>query len=205
MAAVGRDAHRSADPRAQDTRRRLSTAFLALVATQPGSELSVAGIVAEAGLHRSSFSAHFDAIEELAAYAVDQHLAEIHAANLRRHRAATTASADSNLQVVREILAQARRARSFLQAVLEHDRALAEQAFGAALVARITDYYRAVPAYSALTVRRQSVSAEYVGHALSALVCAWLLGEVDLPEDDFVSGLSALLPAWILRPELVNA
>jgi AcrR family transcriptional regulator len=204
MVSPGRPERRTEDPRALRSRRLLVAAYLALASTPRRPGLTISEIVAEAGLHRSSFYAHFASVEDLAAYAVGEHLSEIHEDNLRRHAARSMASADSNVRVVRDILHLAQAEGSPLRAALHQDRALAEQAFGAALVVRVVDYYRAVPAYSALPMRRQAVSSEYIGHALSALVSAWLLGELELPEDAFVAGLTALLPPWIMQPELVN-
>ena len=179
MVSPGRPERRTEDPRALRSRRLLVAAYLALASTPRRPGLTISELVAEAGLHRSSFYAHFASVEDLAAYAVGEHLSEIHEDNLRRHAARSMASADSNVRVVRDILHLAQAEGSPLRAALHQDRALAEQ-------------------------RRQAVSSEYIGHALSALVSAWLLGELELPEDAFVAGLTALLPPWIMQPELVN-
>jgi AcrR family transcriptional regulator len=190
----------STDPRAVSSRRRLSDAFVELARAQ-GSAITVADLVARAGVHRSSFYAHFGSIGDLAAYAVGDQLGEVHEHNLQRHADGRISGVDSNRLVLREILRQVSAPPFALLALLNHDSALAEQAFGDVLRDRVLDYFARVSRYSALSVRRQQISAEYVGHALSSLVCAWLRGEVDLAEDDFVLLLGALVPQWVMSPD----
>ena len=203
MASDVAGSDRYSDPRASLTRRRLLQAFLELADTDQ-TRISVGDLTARAGLHRSSFYAHFDGVDDLAALAVHEQLAQIHADNLQRHLVAAMDADASNLLVLRQILEWGRSRPAFLSAAMNHDRAVAEQALGAALRGFVLDYYRAVPAFSALTARRLAVSAEFVGHALAALVCAWLAREIDLSEGELIRHLGLLIPPWVMRPALVD-
>lgn len=195
---MARVAWRSDDPRAVETRRRLVDAFVTLSADGPEPALTVSELVDRAGLHRSSFYAHFEDIEELVLFVLDQQLDPVHEANLGRHAGRVGSALESNTRVISEILDQVSAPPGYLAAAIRHDRAMAEEALGRQLRDRVSDYYRRVPAYRDLAELSQQVSAEYIGHALSALICSWLVGEVSAERETLVVLISCLVPTWVM-------
>ena len=188
---------RGMDPRAAETRRRLVETFLTLSAENPRG-LTVPQIVARAGLHRSSFYAHFGTVDDLALYAIDRNLDQVHTANLTRHSGQTMPARASNTQVIAEILDHVSDPTNPLLAVLARDRALGEQALGAQLSSRVLDYYEQVSSFDGLTRSTRVASAEYVGHGLAAIICGWLLGEVAVTQAELVDSLALLVPDWVM-------
>ena len=191
---------RSTDPRAVDTRRRLLDAFVALASDRDVVELTVSDLVERAGLNRSSFYAHFDSTEELALFALDQQLEPVHERNLTRHVRQTMTALDSNTTVIAEILDQVTTPPGYLAAALRHDRPMAENALGDQLGARVSDYFRRLPAYAGMTDTTRTITAEYVGHALASGICAWLTGDLDLGREDLIELLALLVPSWVMAP-----
>ena len=198
MAASEHGAERRADdPRGVETRRRLVEAFIALSAENDG-DLTVPQIVECARLHRSSFYAHFGSVDDLALCVLDRDLDQVHAVNLSRHSGDAMTALASNSLVIAEILDQVGEPRSPLVAVLRHDRALGEHALGRQLQERVLDYYSQLPSFSGLAPMSRQTSAEYVGHGLAAIICAWLLGELTTPREQLVDYVAALVPAWVM-------
>ncbi|GAA3606417.1 TetR/AcrR family transcriptional regulator [Microlunatus ginsengisoli] len=199
MTEVEHDAtpRRGLDPRAAETRRRLVEAFVALSAAHAGN-VTVPQIVARARLHRSSFYAHFGTVDELALYAIDRNLDQVHTENLGRHNRRTMPARASNTLVIAEILDRVSDPANPLMAVLARDRALGEQALGAQLSSRVLDYYAQVSSFGGLTPLTRSASAEYVGHGLAAVICGWLLGEVSMTRAELVDWLALLVPDWVM-------
>ncbi len=183
--------------RAAHTRAHLRRAYLDLLET--GRVRSAADVADRAGVNRSSFYTHFGSVGELAVDALREELEPAHDENLLRLEAGGAVVADeSNRHVIRRIVDLSTAGHGALSTLLSGDRAFGEWAFGRILNGYVQDYLEIVPAFGSVPADRRAVAGEYLGHALSAVICSWLRGEVPVHRDDLEALLAGLVPDWVM-------
>ena len=193
-----------AEARGATTRAQLARACLDLLGE--GAAGSPGEIADRAGVNRSSFYAHFRSMGELAIHALREQLEPSHDENLARHDEHAVAPVESNRLVIRRIVDMAaEQPGGALGVLLTGDRVFGEWAFGRILNGYVQDYFDAIPAFAAVPERRRAVAGEYLGHALSAVICSWLAGELPASRDEVVELLAGLVPAWVMDAGEVRA
>jgi len=185
--------------RAANTRAHLRRAYLDLLET--GTVRSAGEVADRAGVNRSSFYSHFRSVGELAVDALREELEPAHDENLRRLDAAggAVAADESNRLVISRIVDLSTAGNGALSTLLSGDRAFGEWAFGRILNGYVQDYLEVIPAFGSVTAERRAVAGEYLGHALSAVICSWLRGDLPVGRDDLEALLAGLLPEWVMN------
>lgn len=183
---------------AAHTRAHLRRAYLDLLET--GAARSASDVADRAGVNRSSFYTHFRSVGELAIDALREELEPAHDENLRRLEAGGAVAADeSNRHVIRRILDLATAGHGALSTLLSGDRAFGEWAFGRILNGYVQDYLEVIPTFDSVTADRRAVAGEYLGHALSAVICSWLRGDLPVHRDELEALLAGLVPDWVMN------
>jgi len=188
-------AQKEMDPR---TKRMMSRLFAAAasLAANPGG-FSVRTLVDAAGVSRSAFYAHFTDLNDFASAFLAHSLADI-----RSHVSATSS------QQPRDAIA-----RSGYERLIAHLVAHFEMYRAAlAIDAMRTAYERFVASYaievfeSAAAGAQQNarvnarVAAIHTAGGVASVLIAWLLGAIDLSDDEVVDQLVALTPSWLQSP-----
>ncbi|MEV4417756.1 TetR/AcrR family transcriptional regulator [Catellatospora sp. NPDC049609] len=199
---MGRDAKGgpedpSRDPRAVRTRARLAEAFTAVAARHPGAPVSVSSIVAEAGLNRSSFYAHFDTTGSLAVYVLEQALRDISEQDVQVRLVGAATGRDASRIVIGHILDQVEGQRTELLAVFgSAEGGAATARFGRQLADNIAYYFQRIRP-SARPDRELATTAVFLGHGLAAAIVDWLTAADPCPRVDLVDVLVGLVPDWV--------
>jgi AcrR family transcriptional regulator len=167
---------------------------------ETGAARSASDVADRAGVNRSSFYTHFRSVGELAIDALREELEPAHDENLRRLEAGGAVAADeSNRHVIRRILDLATAGHGALSTLLSGDRAFGEWAFGRILNGYVQDYLEVIPTFDSVTADRRTVAGEYLGHALSAVICSWLRGDLPVHRDELEALLAGLVPDWVMN------
>lgn len=186
---------RTADPRAARTRLRLAQAFTALTG-RGSAPVSISAIVAEAGLNRSSFYAHFDTTSELALYVLEQALVEISLDDIRARATGEFSGREASRLVLGRIVDQVDAQRPDLVAVFTSAAGGdARVLFAERVRANLTGYLARTAPERAATERE--ITAVMLGAGVAAVVVAWMLGEVDSSRDELLTRLVDLVPDWV--------
>lgn len=181
----------SSDPRPMRTRMRLFDAADRVVAR--GDDPTVTAIVAEAGVSRASFYAHFSGVDDLAIRLQDEALAEIAAQAVIDDAAH---DADAMLESQRRLVAHYAQHRALYRTVLSLPAAgeatfRATDAMATTLAARIEEV--ATPPSGI----DPTLAATYIASAASGLIVAWVLGRIDVDEETLARHLLELMPVWM--------
>jgi AcrR family transcriptional regulator len=184
--------------RGEDTREALVRAYVTLL-DEAGSA-TPAEVAERAGINRSSFYAHFASVEELAVQAFRLELEPDHRRNLARQFDQGVPAYSSNLEVIRDIVSMASQPSGPLMVMLRADREFGEQALGAILAAYVAEYIAVSAPAGAVPEGRRQLVAEYVGHALSAVIVSQLLGEFVMDAGTLEAMIAGLTPGWIIDP-----
>ena len=184
----------STDPRPTRTRTRLFEAADRVVAR--GGTPTVTAIVAEAGVSRASFYAHFSGIDDLAIRLQDEALAEIAAQAVLDDAAH---DAEAMLASQRRLVAHYAEHRALYRTVLSLPSAgdaasRAADAMAATIAARIEEV--ATPPAGI----DPALAAAYIASAATGLIVSWLLGRVDADEETIARHLLELMPVWMHTP-----
>ncbi|GHJ47640.1 hypothetical protein Cs7R123_49820 [Catellatospora sp. TT07R-123] len=189
----------SSDPRAVRTRARLAGAFTAITARDPGVPVTVSAIVAEAGLNRSSFYAHFDTTGALAVYVLEQALRDLPEQDLAVRLSDTASGEQASRLVLGNIVDQVERQRTELVAVFgSADGGAALARFGQQLADNISYYFERIGFAPMRPPAELATAAVFLGHGLAAAVAAWLAEP--RPREELIADLVALVPAWVHAP-----
>lgn len=186
---------RAVDPRPARTRAEILAAIERLGAT--GEDLTVAAIVAEAQVSRSSFYAQFRDLDDLAVQVMEEILREIRLieANLRGANDALGATTTA-LQM---FLGECQRRRGLYAAVLGGN------VSGEALQrihSALSENVMAAAQYSAPRSVDPVVASSFVAAGTLAVIIDWLLAENPLPAGQLHSQLMGVLPTWVTRSTL---
>ncbi|MBS1673657.1 MAG: TetR/AcrR family transcriptional regulator [Actinobacteria bacterium] len=193
----------SDDPRGEATRQQLISAYLELLDEQGAA---TPGEIAErAEVNRSSFYAHFPSIEALVSFALRREIDLQHRRNLQSQLDDVTAAPLANRQIIDVILDMVSATSGPMLPLLNADPRFGQWALGAILHDFVDEYLDALPAFSTLSDTRARITSSYVGHALSAVIVSWLLGDVAIDRAAVGTMLAQLTPAWIMDPSLVEA
>lgn len=167
-----------------------------LIGRGDGSSLSVADIVREASIGRSTFYAHYRTLDDLAAEIVASALLRISdEGEVARARAAGP-SLSLTRATQRALVEHAQRYRALYVAAFEL--ATSQQPYAdtvaavAAIAARSMEQSVEVPAGV-----RIDLAAAYLASATVGLLAAWLTGRLDATEDEIIDQLVALMPSWL--------
>lgn len=185
---------RAADPRPARTRAAILAAVEALGTRD--DDVTVPAIVAEAGISRSSFYAHFRDLDALAVEILGEAFAEIEALDLELRR--TTGPTATALATTERLVDVFARRRQLYAAVLgsrtttEAHRAV-QEAF--AIQALGTMIATAPPHVD------PRAAADYVAGGSLAVLTAWLLSDEPAETSHVQRQLVALLPAWLIDEE----
>lgn len=195
-------AGQSRDPRAIRTRARLAAAFTAVAARDPDTPVAVSAVVAEAGLNRSSFYAHFDTTGALAVYVLEQALEQLPEQDLRTRLRGTASGEEASRLVLGDIIDQVELQRVELAAVFgstEGGTALAR--FGQRLADNIAYYFDRMPMAATRSPAQLATAARFLGHGLAAAIAAWLVDEPRRPRAELIADLVELVPTWVHAPD----
>lgn len=188
----------SRDPRAARTRAKLAEAFTALAARRPGMPVSVSALVAEAGLNRSSFYAHFDTTGSLAVYVLEQALQAISEQDVQVRLVGAATGRDASRIVLGHILDQVEGQRGELLAVFgSADGGAATARFGRQLAENIAYYFQRLRIAPTRSPAELATTAVFLGHGLAAAIVDWLTATDPGPRDGLVDVLVGLVPAWV--------
>ncbi|MFC7241902.1 TetR/AcrR family transcriptional regulator [Catellatospora aurea] len=188
----------SRDPRAVRTRARLAEAFTAVAGRHPGAPVSVSEIVAEAGLNRSSFYAHFDTTGSLAVYVLEQALRAISEQDVQVRLIGEATGRHASRIVLGHILDQVEGQRAELLAVFgSAEGGAATARFGQQLADNIGYYFQRLRIAPARPPGELATTAVFLGHGLAAAIVHWLTGPDPCPRDDLVDVLVGLVPVWV--------
>ncbi len=191
------EAH-SRDPRAVRTRARLAEAFTAVAGRHPGTPVSVSAIVAEAGLNRSSFYAHFDTTGSLAVYVLEQALRAISEQDVQVRLIGAATGRDASRIVLGHILDQVEGQRTELLAVFgSADGGAATARFGRQLADNIGYYFQRLRFAPTRPPGELATTAVFLGHGLAAAIVDWLTDADPCPRDGLVDLLVGLVPSWV--------
>ncbi|GAA1378917.1 TetR/AcrR family transcriptional regulator [Catellatospora chokoriensis] len=191
------DTH-SRDPRAVRTRARLAEAFTAVAGRHPGAPVSVSAIVAEAGLNRSSFYAHFDTTGSLAVYVLEQALRAISEQDVQVRLVGAATGRDASRIVLGHILDQVEGQRSELLAVFgSAEGGAATARFGRQLADNIAYYFRRLRFAPTRPGGELATTAVFLGHGLAAAIVDWLTAAEPCPRDELIDILVGLVPVWV--------
>ncbi len=178
------------------TRARLAQAFAAVAGRHPGAPVSVSSIVAEAGLNRSSFYAHFDTTGSLAVYVLEQALQAISEQDVQVRLVGETTGRDASRIVLGHILDQVEGQRAELLAVFgSAEGGAATARFGRRLADNIGYYFQRL--HIARPGGELATTAVFLGHGLAAAIVDWLTAADPCPRDDLVDILVGLVPTWV--------
>ncbi len=183
------------DPRAERTRQLIFTAIRTLIA-QPAASVSVNDIVRLAGISRSSFYAHFASLDVLAAELLQAQFADIGAAglDLPRPRTGENAPRLGYARLIDHMVENFPLYASVLELPLTrsaHDQIIAAYA---------THMLESVLVFNE-SAHSELVTTYVAGGALT-LIGAWMRGHLDVSDDELVDQLVALLPGWLLEPQI---
>ncbi|SKC43938.1 TetR/AcrR family transcriptional regulator [Okibacterium fritillariae] len=182
------------DPRPARTRAAIIGAVETLSAA--GDEITVAAIVAEAGISRSTFYTQFRDLDALAVDILTAAFTEIEALDLRLRQ--STSPLETARATTAHLVAEFDRRRSLYAGVLgSRTTTEAHRAVHDAFAEQALDTMRAtVPEH--LDPR---VTADYVAGGSMAVITAWLLSDDPLPASRVQDHLLALLPPWLINDE----
>jgi len=189
------DCRIAADPRAERTKQLILTALRTLIA-QPAASVTVAEIVRLAGISRSSFYAHFASLDVLAAELLQAQFADIGSAGLDLPRPPTgeNASKLGYARLIDHMVENFPLYASVLELPLTrsaHDQII--EAYATRMLESVLVFDDAVHAELVTT---------YVAGGALTLIGAWMRGHLDVSDDELVDQLVALLPGWLLEPQL---
>jgi AcrR family transcriptional regulator len=182
------------DPRPARTRAAILNAVETL--SESGEEITVAAIVAEAGISRSTFYTQFADLDALAVHILTDAFRDIEALDLALR--ATTSPIETARATTAHLVAEFDRRRNLYAGVLGSR--------------TTTEVHRAVQdafADQALGTMRETVpehldprvAAEYVAGGSLAIITAWMLSDTPLPPSTVQEHLIALLPLWLINDE----
>lgn len=189
------DAKPSHDPRAERTRQLIFSAIRSLIA-QPAASVSVNEIVRLAGISRSSFYAHFASLDLLAAELLQAQFVDMGQAglDLPRPRTGENASRLGYSRLVAHMVENFPLYASVLELPLTrsaHDQIIA--AYATRMLQSVLVFDDSVNAHLVTT---------YVAGGALTLIGAWMRGHLDVSDDELVDQLVALLPDWLLEPQI---
>ncbi|WP_430593250.1 TetR/AcrR family transcriptional regulator [Humidisolicoccus flavus] len=185
---------RAPDPRPARTRASILAAVEAL--TQREAEVTIANIVAEAGVARATFYTHFRDLDDVVMAVLTRAFEAIETLDLELRKTLSpleTARTTTRMLVAefvtrRELYASLLRGTSRGQVLTAMHRAFASQALETmqATVPESLD---------------PQTAADYVAGGSIAVLSAWLSSERPITPDHLQVQLLALLPAWLLTDE----
>ncbi|MEV0457669.1 TetR/AcrR family transcriptional regulator [Catellatospora methionotrophica] len=191
------DAH-SRDPRAVRTRARLAEAFTAVAGRHPGAPVSVSAIVAEAGLNRSSFYAHFDTTGSLAVYVLEQALRAISEQDVQVRLVGRATGRDASRIVLGHIVDQVDSQRGELLAVFgSAEGGAATARFGRQLADNIAYYFQRLRFAPTRPPGELATTAVFLGHGLAAAIVDRLTAAAPCPREELIEILVGLVPSWV--------
>lgn len=163
--------------------------------------MSVSAIVAEAGLNRSSFYAHFDTTGSLAVYVLEQALRAISEQDVQVRLIGEATGRDASRIVLGHILDQVEGQRAELLAVFGSAEAGAATArFGRQLAENIAYYFQRLRIAPTRAPGELATTAVFLGHGLAAAIVDWLTAADPGPRDGLVEVLVGLVPTWVDEP-----
>ena len=161
------------------------------------SELSVSAVARQAGIHRSSFYAHFDSIDEVAVDLLDESLVTIAELGWRLRsgdRRPSDEEARDLLHLVEHVADQRRMYTAVL--VTADGASQAHRHVAGVLTSRFEEAlirHGAVGTVDATTVHATAIG---VGAAMTAILSAWLRGDLVCSRERLAEHLESVLPAW---------
>lgn len=191
------DISASGDPRVARTRQAILDAVETLASGD--DSLSVAAIVREAGIGRSSFYTHFSGIDDLAVTVLSGVFEAIGVADveLRRHRVVSGAEAARVAQV--RLVGHLAQHRALYASMLALP-------FTSAVLTRAINAYaaqvRATIGLVPVTPAGLSIDAVaiYTASGSLGLLAHWIQSPDYMPADQLVDQLMSLLPSWLAAP-----
>ncbi|MCU1614665.1 MAG: TetR/AcrR family transcriptional regulator [Frankiales bacterium] len=192
--SVRRTHEASRDPRVYRTRAKIFSAVELLIAQSPES-ISVADIVRQAGISKTSFYTHFSSFDDLALQVVER--AYEHLRDINRRLAA--APAFDPASVVRESYERLIRHyiehRTFYVAVLALP--LSREVHTNAVRAMAADIEPWIAGHPNLpTSIRPHLAASLISSAVVGFLDEWLESDFEATADELLEHLLQLLPAW---------
>jgi len=190
----------SEDPRVGRTRAAIFAAVEMLM-SRDASAITVADVVAEAGVSRTSFYSHFSGFDDLAGQVVQR------------------AYQDFGRQIIAAGIEHPRDYAESVQAafrgLIDHHVAHRPLYLGVLALPLSSEVYRQtaqalaaelVPALARNTAKPAQLSvasaAVFISSAVVGFLDAWLAGRLDVEDDELTTQIMALLPAWFAPSSL---
>lgn len=181
----------STDARAIRTRARLKEAYLALA--RLGEHPKVSTLIRTAGVNRSSFYAHFDDIDDMTLWLVDEALGDLTRSQAELAAKARQATRVTAIAAGGAYLEAVDANRDALRAAILANRARAHARIGRAIERSMLDFLTITPGWDADSIRARTVTT-WVSHGWAGAICAWVLGEIPLSRGALLKELVALNP-----------
>lgn len=189
----------SRDPRVSRTRAKIFEAVEALVGAHSES-ISVADIVRQAGVSKTSFYSHFASLDELALQFVERAYEHLGSSSLSTR---TSAPNSGDYQVaIREsygkLINHYVEHRPFYVAVLALP--LSRSVHTKVVRAMAADIEPGIAAHPALPASlRPHLAASLISSAVVGFLDEWLEDDFDATADELLTHLMELLPAWYVQ------
>ena len=186
---------RAVDPRPARTRAEILLAIERLGAT--GEDLTVAAIVTEAQVSRSSFYAQFRDLDDLAVQVMEEILQEIRLVDVSLRSANDALGATTT--ALQMFVSECQRRRGLYAAVLGGNvSGEARRRIHLALSMNVMSAAQ----YSAPRSVDPVVASSFVAAGTLAVIIDWLLDENPLPAGQLHSQLMGVLPTWVTHSPL---
>jgi AcrR family transcriptional regulator len=179
----------SVDARAVRTRDRLREAYLAVSAS--GAVPLVSTVVRAAAVNRSSFYAHFDDMDDMSLWMLDEALGDLAASQAELARRAHQNTRVTAVAAGNAYLDAIEANRAALRAAVVADRARARARIGATMERTMLDFMAITPGWDDLSVNARA-TASWVSHGWAGVICAWLAGDIVATRDELLTELVAL-------------
>lgn len=179
----------SADVRAVRTRERLREAYLAI--SKSGAVPMVSTVVRVAAVNRSSFYAHFDDMDDMSLWVLDEALGDLAMSQAELARRAHQNTRVTAITAGSAYLDAIEANRAALSAAVLADRARARARIGATMERTMLDFLAITPGWDDLSVNARA-TASWVAHGWAGVICAWLAGDIVMSRQELLTELVAL-------------